>query len=54
MSFRHLTIRDVEGERRVDATELPLRIGTGADSTLRLPGPGGVSLVLLDILDGAH
>lgn len=53
MSFRHLTIRDVEGERRIDASDLPLRIGTGADSSLRLPGPGGVSLVLLDILDGA-
>lgn len=53
MSFRYLTIRDVEGERRIDANELPLRIGTGADSGLRLPGPGGVPLVLLDILDGA-
>lgn len=53
MSFRYLTIRDVEGERRIDEAQLPLRIGTGADSTLRLPGPGGVSLVLLDILDGA-
>ena len=40
MSFDHLIIRDVEGERRLDAESLPLRIGTGSDSGLRLPGPG--------------
>ena len=32
MSFDHLYIRDVEGERRVEANQLPLRIGTGSDS----------------------
>ncbi|MBT8098885.1 MAG: PEGA domain-containing protein, partial [Gammaproteobacteria bacterium] len=53
MNFEHLFIRDVEGERRVDAAELPLKIGTGADSGLRLPGPGGGPLLLLDMLDGA-
>ena len=53
MSFDHLIIRDVEGERRVSAAELPLRIGTGGDSGLRLPGPGGGPVVLLDLLDGA-
>ena len=52
MSFDYLLIRDVEGERRIEAADLPLRIGTGHDSTLRLPGPGGGPLVLLDILDG--
>ncbi|MGI9200861.1 MAG: PEGA domain-containing protein [Woeseiaceae bacterium] len=52
MSFDHLIIRDVEGERRVTAGELPLRIGTGGDSGLRLPGPGGGPVVLLDLLDG--
>ena len=52
MSFDHLFIRDVEGERRIEASDLPLRIGTGNDSTLRLPGPGGGPVVLLDILDG--
>ena len=41
MSFDHLFIRDVEGERRIDASELPLRVGTGTDCQLRLPGPGG-------------
>ena len=52
MNFEHLYIRDVEGERRLDATQLPLRIGTGGDCELRLPGPGGGPVVLLDILDG--
>ena len=53
MSFDHLYIRDVEGERRIEAVDLPLRIGTGNDCGLRLPGPGGGPVVLLDILDGA-
>jgi len=53
LSFDHLYIRDVEGERRIEATDLPLRIGTGNDCNLRLPGPGGGPVVLLDILDGA-
>jgi formylglycine-generating enzyme required for sulfatase activity len=53
LSFDHLYIRDVEGERRIGATDLPLRIGTGNDCGLRLPGPGGGPVVLLDILDGA-
>ncbi|MGI9221719.1 MAG: PEGA domain-containing protein [Woeseiaceae bacterium] len=53
MSFDHLLIRDVEGERRVGAAALPLRVGTGSDCGLRLPGPGGGPVVLLDLLDGA-
>lgn len=53
MSFDHLYIRDVEGERRIDASELPLRVGTGSDCQLRLPGPGGGPVMLLDLLDGA-
>ena len=53
MSFDHLTIRDVEGERRVGPDELPLRVGTGSDCALRLPGPGGGPVMLLDLLDGA-
>ena len=52
MSFDHLIIRDVDGERRVDGESLPLRIGTGNDCGLRLPGPGGVPVMLLDLLDG--
>jgi formylglycine-generating enzyme required for sulfatase activity len=53
LSFDHLYIRDVEGERRIDIADLPLRIGTGNDCNLRLPGPGGGPVLLLDILDGA-
>ena len=53
MSFDHLFVRDVEGERRIDASDLPLRVGTGSDCALRLPGPGGGPVMLLDLLDGA-
>ncbi len=52
MSLDHLVIRDVEGERRFDGTQLPLRVGTGSDCQLRLPGPGGEPVALLDLLDG--
>ena len=52
MSFDHLTIRDVEGDRRIGASELPLRVGTGHECQLRLPGPGGEPVALLDLLDG--
>ncbi len=52
MKFDHLFILDVEGERRVNAADLPLRVGTGSDSGLRLPGPGGGPVLLIDILDG--
>lgn len=52
MKFDHLFIKDVEGTRRVSDSELPLRVGTGTDSTLRLPGPGGAPVALLDLLDG--
>jgi len=53
LNFDHLIVRDVEGERRIDASDLPLRVGTGSDCTLRLPGPGGGPVMLLDLLDGA-
>jgi formylglycine-generating enzyme required for sulfatase activity len=49
----NLFIRDVEGERRIDTARLPLRVGTGSDCDLRLPGPGGGPVVLLDLLDDA-
>jgi len=52
LSFDHVIIRDVEGERRVEASALPLRIGTGSDCDLRLPGPGGKAVALFDLLDG--
>ena len=53
MSFDHLFIKDVAGERRVDAHALPLRVGTGSQCELRLPGPGGEPVALLDLLDGS-
>lgn len=53
MSFDQLYIEDVEGERRIDGSNLPLRVGTGSDCQLRLPGPGGGPVMLLDLLDGA-
>jgi len=52
LSFDRLFIKDVEGERHIPASQLPLRLGTGSDSTLRLPGPGGGAVALLDLLDG--
>jgi formylglycine-generating enzyme required for sulfatase activity len=47
----NLVIRDVEGERRIEAERLPLRVGTGSDCGLRLPGPGGGPVMMLDVLD---
>jgi hypothetical protein len=52
LNFDHLFIRDGEGERRVDAHRLPLRVGTTGECELRLPGPGGEPVALLDLLDG--
>jgi len=52
LSFDHLFIRDVEGERQVDGHALPLRVGTSSDCQLRLPGPGGEPVALFDLLDG--
>ncbi len=52
MRFQELIIRDVDGERRYSEDKLPLRVGTGGDCQLRLPGPGGEPVALLDLLDG--
>ncbi|MGB5335875.1 MAG: PEGA domain-containing protein [Woeseiaceae bacterium] len=52
MKFDDLYIRDLEGERRIAASQLPLRVGTGTDCAVRLPGPGGAPVALLDLLDG--
>lgn len=52
MSLDHLFVRDVEGERRLGKSDLPLRVGTGSECQLRLPGPGGEPIALLDLLDG--
>ncbi|MDJ0757944.1 MAG: PEGA domain-containing protein [Woeseiaceae bacterium] len=53
MSFLELIIRDIDGERRFDSGRLPVRVGTGADCDVRLPGPGGSPVMQLDLLDGA-
>jgi len=53
LSFDHLFIRDVEGERRIDADSLPLKVGTATSCEIRLPGPGGAPVALVDLLDGA-
>ena len=47
----NLVIKDVEGERRIAADRLPLRVGTGSDCDPRLPGPGGGPVMMLDVLD---
>lgn len=52
MRFEQLFVRDVEGERSFAAAALPLRVGTGADCNIRLPGPGGAPVALVDLLDG--
>jgi len=53
LKFDAVLIRDSEGDRRLDASDLPLRLGTGVDCEIRLPGPGSNAVALLDDLDGA-
>ena len=53
MSFDAVVILDSEGERRIGIERLPLRVGTGSECELRLPGPGGGPVALLDLLDDA-
>lgn len=53
MSFKEFIIFDPEGRRSLTADKLPLRIGTGNDCALRLPGPGSAAVAVLDQLDGA-
>jgi len=47
-----VVIRDAEGERRFTLDRLPLRLGTGSDCEIRLPGPGHSAVALIDELDG--
>ena len=42
----NLVIKDVEGERRIAADRLPLRVGTGSDCDPRLPGPGALRVII--------
>lgn len=52
MKFDAVIVRDSEGDRRLQMQDLPLRLGTGADCQIRLPGPGSNAVALLDELDG--
>jgi len=52
LKFNAVIIRDSEGARNFEATHLPLRLGTGSDCEIRLPGPGSTAVALLDELDG--
>jgi len=47
-----VVVRDNEGERRLSLGDLPLRLGSGSDCGLRLPGPAGGAVAALDALDG--
>jgi formylglycine-generating enzyme required for sulfatase activity len=52
LKFNAVIVRDGEGDRQFDARSLPLRLGTGIDCEIRLPGPGSSAVALLDELDG--
>jgi hypothetical protein len=47
-----LILKDAEGERRLGLDRLPLRLGTGVDCHIRLPGPGNAAVAVIDELDG--
>ena len=50
MKIDAVVIRDAEGERRLSLSDLPVRLGTGSDCDVRLPGPGSNAVALLDAL----
>jgi len=52
LKFDAIVVTGTEGERRLTLAELPLKIGTGVDCDIRLPGPGRSAFGLLDELDG--
>jgi formylglycine-generating enzyme required for sulfatase activity len=52
LKIASVIIRDSEGERRLNIEQLPLRLGTGTDCEIRLPGPGSSAVAILDELDG--
>jgi len=52
LKINSVILRDGEGERRLKIEQLPLRLGTGTDCEIRLPGPGSSAVALLDELDG--
>ena len=52
MKFTTVILKDSDGERSLDSSRMPIRIGTGTDCEIRLPGPGSSAVALLDELDG--
>ena len=52
MSFGSLIVKNIEGDFSFSKEELPLRVGTGNECQIRLPGPGGEAVAMLDLLDG--
>jgi formylglycine-generating enzyme required for sulfatase activity len=52
LKFDSVLVRDSEGDRRYGIDKLPLKLGTGGDCAIRLPGPGSVPAALIDELDG--
>jgi hypothetical protein len=52
LKFTSVIITDSQGERRLNIEDLPLRLGTGTDCEIRLPGPGSSAVAILDELDG--
>lgn len=52
MKVAALVLKDAEGERRLGLDRLPLRLGTGVDCHIRLPGPGNAAVAVIDELDG--
>jgi len=52
LKFDSVIVRDAEGERKLTPDQFPLKLGTGIDCEIRLPGPGNAAIALLDDLDG--
>ena len=52
MKIDAITIRSSEGDRDIGIDRLPLRLGTGTDCDIRMPGPGSSAVALIDELDG--
>lgn len=52
MTLDTVSTSGATGDRQYGRDALPLRIGTGPDCELRLPGPGSAVIATLDQLDG--
>ena len=52
MIITGIVVSDSEGERELALSDLPVRLGTGSDCDIRLPGPASTVVALLDALDG--